>query len=302
MKLILPFALIAFIPIGVAAADKPAITPRAPIVLFNGKDLSNFYTWIGASGTPDPAKRIHGREDPDRVFTVVEQIDGAPAIRTSGQHWGGLITKERYANYRLVAEYRWGTLTWDPRKNLPRDSGVLLHCQGEEGNYRPDFTAAWMRSVEYQMIEGGTGDMILVGGHERGNAERLSPALKATAVPGPKNPLWSRDGALMQFGRVEGAKGTRVLCSYRDPDVPNVTGARGRNDVEKPVGEWNRLEAICDGDKVAFILNGVQVNGGHDSTYREGKILFQSEGAELFWRRIELHPLGGERSTSGGRP
>jgi hypothetical protein len=50
-------------------------------------------------------------------------------------------------------------------------------------------------------------------------------------------------------------------------------------------------QPICDGDQVAFILNGVQINGGHDSTYREGKILFQSEGAELFCRRIELHPV-----------
>ena len=45
---------------------------------------------------------MHGRNDPDRVFTVVDQIDGAPAIRISGQHWGGIVTRESYTNYRLV--------------------------------------------------------------------------------------------------------------------------------------------------------------------------------------------------------
>lgn len=139
-------------PAGVAGAETPAITSRETVVLFNGKDLSNFYTWIAGQG----------RQDPDRVFTVVDQIDGAPAIRMSGQRFGGIITRERYANYRLVGEFRWGLVTWEPRKNRTRDSGILLHCQGEEGNYNPDFSAAWMRSVEYQFIEGGTGDVILV--------------------------------------------------------------------------------------------------------------------------------------------
>jgi len=46
------------------------------------------------------------REDPHRGFSVVDQVDGAPAIRISGEHWGGLITKRRFSNYRLVAEFR----------------------------------------------------------------------------------------------------------------------------------------------------------------------------------------------------
>ena len=267
--------------------NKPAIAPSETVVLFNGRDLSNFYTWLGTSDSNRPA---HGRQDPDRVFSVVEQIDGAPAIRVSGEHWGGIITTERYTNYRLVVEFRWGNLTWANRKNLTRDSGILLHCQGEEGNYKPDFRAAWMRSIEFQIIEGGTGDMILVGGHERGRPERLGATLTSTVVPGPRHPLWSPDGKPLELG-VGRPGGSRVLWRKKDPEVANVTGARGRWDLEKPVGEWNRLEALCDGANVAFFVNGEQVNGGSNSSYREGKILFQSEGAELYFRKIELHPV-----------
>jgi hypothetical protein len=40
------------------------------------------------------------------------------------------------------------------------------------------------------------------------------------------------------------------------------------------------------------------VNGGTGSSLREGKLLFQSEGAEIFFRRIELHPLSRTSSAS----
>jgi hypothetical protein len=61
--------------------------------------------------------------------------------------------------------------------------------------------------------------------------------------------------------------------------------------VEKPVGQWNTVEAICDGGNVTYLLNGVKVNEGRDGSMKEGRILIQSEGAEVFFRRIELHPL-----------
>jgi len=257
------------------AAEKAPITPRERIVLFNGKDLTNFTTW----------ETEHGRENPDRVFTVVDQIDGAPAIRMSGQYYGGIITTERYANYRLVLEFRWGIVTWGARKNRTRDAGILLHCQGEEGNYGKDFKAPWMRSVEYQFIEGGTGDIILVGGYERGGTESIMPSLKATVTPGTK--IWNPNGTLSEFGKGK----NRVDWRDKSSEWKDVLGFRGAKDVEKPAGEWNRVEAICDGGNVTFLLNGVKVNEGRDGSFTEGRILFQSEGAEVFYRGIELHPL-----------
>ena len=257
-------------------AQSPApITPRETIVLFNGRDLTNFYTW----------EAKHGREDPDKVFTVVDQIDGAPAIRMSGQHYGGIVTKQRYKNYRLVAEFRWGDVTWEPRKNRTRDSGILLHCQGEDGNYQKDFKAPWMRSVEYQFIEGGTGDLIIVGGYDRGGTEPIYPKLRAKVTPGTK--LWNPEGTLTEFGRGK----NRVDWRYKDPQWKDVLGFRGARDVEKPVGQWNRVEVVCDEGSLSYFLNGEKVNEMQDSTFTEGSILFQSEAAEIFFRTIELHPL-----------
>ena len=255
-----------------AAATPEPITPREPIALFNGTDLSGFTTWLPK----------FGRDDPDRVFTVVDHVDGAPAIRISGQHWGGLITRQAYADYRLVVEFRWGFATWAQRKNKARDSGVLLHCQGEEGNRSPDFSSPWMHSIEAQIIEGGTGDILALAGHLRKGGELIRPRLTATVTPGTS--VWNPAGNPIQYQR-------RIDWQYRDPEWKDVLGFRGRRDVEKPVGEWNRYEIICAGGDVIYFLNGVKVNEGRDGSLRKGRIFFQSEGAEIYFRRIELHPL-----------
>lgn len=254
----------------------PPITPKEKIVLFDGttrKDLSAFYTWLPK----------FGHKDPDHVFTVVDQVDGAPAIRVSGQHWGGFVTKENYTNYKLVTEFRWGLVTWAPRANKTRDSGILLHGQGEDGNAAKAFNSPWLRSVEYQIIEGGTGDIILVNGYDRGSDAVIAPKLSAKVAANGKN--WDPKGTLKEFTR------GRIDWQYRDLDWKDVLGFRGAKDVEKPVGEWNRIEAYCEGGNVRYFLNGVKVMEGQDGSFTWGRLLFQSEGAELYFRLIELHPL-----------
>ena len=39
------------------------------------------------------------------------------------------------------------------------------------------------------------------------------------------------------------------------------------------------------------ILNGKVVNAGTNASHTKGKIMFQSEGAEIFFRKIEMKPL-----------
>lgn len=273
LRLLLVAIVASILATGVAAGEAPPITPREKIVLFNGRDLSGFYTW----------EAKHGRDDPDRVFTVVDQIDGAAAVRLSGQHVGGIVTQNRYANYRLVVEYRWGLVTWEPRKNRVRAGSISLHCQGEDGNYAKDFRGPWMRSVEVFLAEGAVGDLILLGGYERGNAEQIFPRLTATVKVGSQ--VWDPDGTPTEF-----AKG-RIHWRGRDPEWKDVLGFRGRNDLEKPTGEWNRIEAVCAGGDVTCFVNGVKANEAKNGTFKEGRIMIPSERAEIFFRRIELHPL-----------
>ncbi len=261
-------------PAQAAPAEEP-ITPRETIRLFDGKTLDHFQTWLVG----------HHRTDPNRVFSVVDQVDGAPAIRISGQDWGGIVTTKRYANYRLVAEFRWGLLTWGNRRDRTRDSGILLHAQGPEGNYQADFNGPWMRSIEFQIIEGGVGDFILVGGYNQ-QGDMLRPSLTATVRKDRDGEtVYDPQGAPAQLDR------GRINWFGRDVDWTDKLGFRGREDVESPYGQWTRLEAICDGDRITYMVNGKVVNSGTRAGLKEGRLLFQSEGAELFFRRIDLEPL-----------
>ena len=258
----------------VLAGTEEVIVPAKRISLFNGKDMDNFYTWLVDTG----------RRDPEKVFSVVDSIDGAPAIRISGERWGGLVTEKSYQDYRLLIEFRWGLLTWGRRIRGARDSGILLHCQGEDGNTGEDFNGPWMRSIETQIIEGGVGDFIIVAGYDRaGNL--LRPMVSARTALRKGSSYYDPNGALQEFDR------GRVNWFGRDPSWNDVVGFRGEKDVESPFGEWTVIEVISRGGKITNLVNGVEVNAVVNSSLTAGRILIQSEGAELYLRKIELLPL-----------
>jgi len=258
-----------------------AVTPTETITLFDGTtvpDLRHFYTWL----------RDKAYDDPNRVYTVVDRIDGAPAIRISGQDWGGLVTRSNFRDYRLVLEFRWGPVTWGD-KGPARNSGILFHCDGEDGNYNPGFNGPWLRSVEYEIQEGRTGAVILVGGYDRGVAERVVPSI---VMRTKADRIWDPEGEPQTF------RGGFLFQSTYDREWKDVLGFRGKHDFDAPVGEWNRVEILASGGDVAYFLNGHKILEASAGTLRQGRIMFQSEGAEIFLRRIELHPL----EDAGGQP
>lgn len=64
-----------------------------------------------------------------------------------------------------------------------------------------------------------------------------------------------------------------------------------RRGAIKPLGEWNANEIVCRGGTVAVTINGVLVSRVLDGELVEGPIAWQSEGAEIHWRRIRLKQL-----------
>jgi Domain of Unknown Function (DUF1080) len=258
-----------------AQSPAAAVTPSGTIKLFDGTSLANFDTWL---------VNYHDA-DPERVFSVVDQIDGAPAIRISGKVWGGLLTKQAYRDYRLTVEFRWGLATWGDRKARARDSGVLLHAQGRPGNTAKDFNGNWLRSLEFQVIEGGVGDFISVAGFSD-TGEQIRPTLTVRARK-------DRDGENVYDpkGEPKVFSSGRVNWWGRSEDWADRLGFRGPQDVESPSTEWTRLEAIVEKGNLKYYVNGKLVNEGTDSSLTEGKIMLQSEGAEIYFRRVDLEPL-----------
>jgi hypothetical protein len=136
-----------------------------------------------------------------------------------------------------------------------------------------------MESIECQIIEGGCGDFLCVGGLGK-------PSLTCETRVGPDKQLYFEKG-----GTPVTRTGGRFNWWGRDPAWKDVLGYRGPRDVEKPLGEWNRMEVICDGDTITNVVNGYVVNVGTMSIPSMGKIQFQSEGAEIIFRKIEIRPI-----------
>jgi hypothetical protein len=57
---------------------------------------------------------------------------------------------------------------------------------------------------------------------------------------------------------------------------------RGGNDPDKPISEWNHVELVAKGGDITYFLNDQKILEATDGSYAEGRIMFQSEGAEIF--------------------
>ena len=77
---------------------------------------------------------------------------------------------------------------------------------------------------------------------------------------------------------------------HRGQDA-NTPVAKNGPSNEKPVGEWDTVKTVCDGDTVKAYVNGKLMNEVTECTVTAGAIGFQSEGAEFELRRVSLEPL-----------
>jgi len=209
-------------------------------------------------------------------------FDKDGTFHISGRGYGYVATKENFRDYHLVLEFKWGTKTWGKREKAAKDNGILLHGYGPHGAY----SDTWMASIEAQIIEGGVGD-ILVLSPKLADGTQLTTSLSAEfALDRDKEKIWKK-GEPRQT-----VTAGRINWKHRDVDWADKVGFRGREDVESPSGEWNRLEVIAKGDTLQYFVNGAMVNEAFDCKPAEGKILLQTEGAEMLVRRYELYPLG----------
>jgi hypothetical protein len=202
----------------------------------------------------------------------VVEVDGKPAIRISGEIFGALTSKKDFQNYHLKLEFKWGEKRWPPREKAVRDSGLLYHCVGPHGAAG----TFWMRSQECQIQEHDCGD------------------------------YWSVDGAIVDVeGERMDGKGPVIYkkggMKYTVPSKESGGPRIVKNpDNERPTGEWNTIEVLCVGGTSVHVVNGkvnmVLTNSRQIVNEKEvplvvGKIQLQSEGAEVFYRNIQIRPI-----------
>src|SRR4051794_6159338 len=134
-----------------AAQDMPPSGTSGPgwTPLFNGRDLSGWYTFL----------QKHGKDrDPDRVITIEEGAIHLYKHAAEGSEvvMGYIATEEEHGNYHLRLQYRWGSRKFQPRLALKRDAGLYYHLTG------PD--AVWPRSLQFQVQQTDVGDLLALYG------------------------------------------------------------------------------------------------------------------------------------------
>ncbi len=197
-----------------------------PEVLFNGKDLTNFYVFTAKNGKDSPL---------DTNYVVQDGV-----LFFSGPDPGYIATNKSYSNYYLKAQVKWGNERYGNRKESPRDSGIIFHFNADR---------VWPTSFEFQVQEGDMGDSWLTGN------------VTCTDSQGTAYPV-GRNNRIVKYA-----------------------------DAESPYGEWSLLEMIVWDDNAEFYVNGVKVNDIHNLSLTEGKILFQLEFADVYYKDIEILPL-----------
>jgi Domain of Unknown Function (DUF1080) len=235
------------------------------ISLFNGRDLTGWYTFL----------QNHGKNrDPDRVIAIEE---GAihwykEAAEGSQVVMGYIATEKEYGGYHLRLQYRWGTKKFQPRYALKRDAGLYYHILG------PD--AVWPRSLQFQIQQSDVGDLLTLYGFAVDTwIDPKTRGAEAATYQDPK-----------QGGQLRILGGRGIGYQKRLPGDFEVDG-------------WNTIEVIARGDTTVHILNGHVVNQGRNIRWDDpakpgsprpitrGRIALEIEAAEMYFRNVELRPL-----------
>ena len=252
------------------------------ISLWNGTDLQGWHSYLGTPynlETDSLGNKIEPfgiDNDPLGVVKIVE-LDKGNAIGISGIAWGMIFTEDSYKNYHLKLKVKWGEDMHPPREKGPRDSGLLYHGFGEPGS-----VYAWSDSQELQIQQGDMGDYWPVGD---------------VAIDIPSSPrddkffIYQEDAALRTYYFAD------ILEENARDSLAKRRVFKGF-DAEKPHGQWNDIELIVLGDSSIHIVNDKVVmrlynsrRMSDDEPLRSGKIMLQSEGAEVFYKDIYLKQI-----------
>ncbi len=127
----------------------------------------------------------------------------------------------------------------------------------------------------------------------------------------PPRDQWKRDsGILYHFplGEPDQVWPKSIECQVQEEDCGDIWCVAGATlespneskqewgmrhvlrtaNFENPRGEWNTIEIVCRDGEIEHWVNGRLVNAGHEATVRAGRILLQTEGAEVFYRNVVL--------------
>jgi hypothetical protein len=257
---------VALLAICTVASAQPTTQPAADWKpLFNGKDFTGWYTYLKGIGKDNDSTHVFSVDD-GMIHIYKDADDG------SQQPMGYLATDDELGDCRIRLEYKWGTKRFGSRSKARRDSGLLYFFTGADGAFDK---GPWPYSIECQIQENDVGDIYFVGTQ---GTVTIDPATKDTRQP-----------------------------TYKDGGDSHTTPPSGNNRIIRSEmlehDGWNTVEVILKGDSATQIVNGKvnnaltnakapdPTNPSQMISVSKGKILLQAEGAEVWFRNVEVQTL-----------
>lgn len=234
-----------------AASDKDGFVP-----LFNGKNWDGWYLKI-REGDSLLAHRVFTIED-NAVHVFKEVPEGSEVENGNNPTHGLFYTHDSYSRFILKFEYKWGDKIANNYNQFQYDAGLYYHVIDDK---------IWPKGIEYQVRYDPENDM-----NHTGDYWGLAP-YDWTADENNRFAFVADGGTPQEPKRGEHlATGTRNFNALND--------------------EWNQCEVVVmDSTYSIHKLNGDVVNMATNFVMSEGKIGFQSETAEIYYRNIKIKVL-----------
>ena len=157
------------------------------------------------------------------------------------------------------------------------DKGVII-CKGKPNGYMITEKEYENYILELEWRWGGKKGNSGVFVHVSGKDQIWPKGVEAQLLADNAGDFWLVGGFKLSVDEARKKGGRVVRMKTEKP-------------VENEVGEWNKYRITCKADTIKLEINGQTVNEGTGAETSKGKILLQSEGAEIYFRNIELKHL-----------
>jgi hypothetical protein len=184
-----------------------------------------------------------------------------------------------------------GTFT-DPDGVFSVDNGMIrisgqhqgfLATKGQFGDYKLVMEFKWGDATWYKHKETPRNSGLFVNATGLDNLDMKSLEIQI-AEPGKNEKEGTGD--LVLHG---GAK-FMVGSEYKTKPWETFYHQNKRS-ADAKAGDWNKMEVLLEGDHIRVTVNGKVTMEGRRATPNSGKILLQSNGAEIFIRRLDVYPV-----------
>jgi hypothetical protein len=184
----------------------------------------------------------------------------------------------------------WSALTADPQVPMDQVWSVrdgVIHCQGTPVGaiYKGPKVTNFRLSVDYRWAPGG----------KPGNSgifSRITPPLKPIPQTVEVQLKHGSAGDVMGLqGRQVATNQARFFAVKNHAVAGDIAGVRKLVDLEKPAGEWNRVEILAQGGHYTVWINGRLANEVEGVEQVPGEVGLQSEENAVEFRRVRLTPM-----------